>query len=195
MIYNLIIYLMQLGVAIASLFNEKVRKMWRGEHEAFSILKEKVDPNAKYAWFHAASLGEFEQGRPIMEQLRQEHQHHRRDDGPRHISQTAQHHIYKEQDRGVEVEFRRYQRRVIESVERAGRPRQTGGDDEREHLGAEDLDAHGFRGDAVVPGRHDRTAAAGIHQMEHDDQRDQDQHYAGAEGRDPLGSRRAHRAV
>ena len=73
MIYNLIIYLMQLGVAIASLFNEKVRKMWRGEREAFSILKEKVDPNAKYAWFHAASLGEFEQGRPIMEQLRQEH--------------------------------------------------------------------------------------------------------------------------
>ena len=30
-------------------------------------LKEKVDPNAKYVWFHAASLGEFEQGRPLME--------------------------------------------------------------------------------------------------------------------------------
>ena len=73
MIYNIIIYLMQLGVSIASLFNEKVRKMWRGEREAFSVLKEKVDPNAKYAWFHAASLGEFEQGRPIMEQFRQEH--------------------------------------------------------------------------------------------------------------------------
>jgi 3-deoxy-D-manno-octulosonic-acid transferase len=47
--------------------------MWRGEREAFKILREKVDPNAKYVWFHAASLGEFEQGRPLMEQLRKEH--------------------------------------------------------------------------------------------------------------------------
>ena len=73
MIYNLIIYLYLLGVAIYSRFNEKVRKMWRGERDAFRILREKVDPNAKYVWFHAASLGEFEQGRPLMERLRQEH--------------------------------------------------------------------------------------------------------------------------
>ena len=66
-------YAIQLGVAIASLFNEKVRKMWRGEREAFRILKEQVDPNAQYVWFHAASLGEFEQGRPIIEQLRKEY--------------------------------------------------------------------------------------------------------------------------
>ena len=71
--YNIIMYAIQLGVAIASLFNEKVRKMWRGEREAFHILKEQVDPNAQYVWFHAASLGEFEQGRPIIERLRQEH--------------------------------------------------------------------------------------------------------------------------
>ena len=73
MIYNLVIYLYLLGVAVYSRFNEKVRKMWRGEREAFRILREKVDPNAKYVWFHAASLGEFEQGRPLMERLRQEH--------------------------------------------------------------------------------------------------------------------------
>ena len=73
MIYNLIIYIYLLGVAVYSRFNEKVRKMWRGEREAFRILKEKVDPEAKYVWFHAASLGEFEQGRPLMEQLRKEH--------------------------------------------------------------------------------------------------------------------------
>lgn len=47
--------------------------MWRGEREAFKILKQKVDPNAKYIWFHAASLGEFEQGRPLMEQIRKEY--------------------------------------------------------------------------------------------------------------------------
>ena len=73
MFYNLVIYLYLLGVAIYSRFNEKVRKMWHGEREAFKILREKVDPNAKYVWFHAASLGEFEQGRPLMEQLRREH--------------------------------------------------------------------------------------------------------------------------
>ena len=73
MFYNLVIYMYLLGVAIYSRFNEKVRKMWRGEREAFKILREKVDPNAKYVWFHAASLGEFEQGRPLMEQLRKDH--------------------------------------------------------------------------------------------------------------------------
>ena len=59
--YNLIIYIYLLGVAIASLFSEKVRKMWRGERDAFRVLKEKVDPTARYVWVHAASLDEFEQ--------------------------------------------------------------------------------------------------------------------------------------
>ena len=68
--YNLIIYLYLLGVAIASMFSEKVRKMWRGERDAFRVLREKVEPGARYVWFHAASLGEFEQGRPLMEELR-----------------------------------------------------------------------------------------------------------------------------
>jgi len=68
-----VIYLYLTGVAIVSLFNQKVRKMWRGEREAFSVLKQKVDPNAKYVWVHAASLGEFEQGRPIMERIRRDH--------------------------------------------------------------------------------------------------------------------------
>ena len=73
MIYNIVIYFVLWGIAIASLFNEKVRKMWRGEREAFNILKQKVDPNAKYIWFHAASLGEFEQGRPLMERIRKDY--------------------------------------------------------------------------------------------------------------------------
>ena len=68
--YQIVIYLYLCGVAIASLFSEKVRKMWRGEREAIRVLKEKVDPEAQYVWFHAASLGEFEQGRPLMERLR-----------------------------------------------------------------------------------------------------------------------------
>lgn len=71
--YNIIIYIYQLGVRLYSLFNEKVRKMWRGECDAIRVLREKVEPDAQYVWFHAASLGEFEQGRPLMEQIRREH--------------------------------------------------------------------------------------------------------------------------
>ena len=71
--YNIIIYIYLLGVAIASRWDGKIRKMWRGERDAFDVLREKVDPNARYLWFHAASLGEFEQGRPIMERLRKTH--------------------------------------------------------------------------------------------------------------------------
>ncbi|EFZ36447.1 3-deoxy-D-manno-octulosonic-acid transferase [Hoylesella oralis ATCC 33269] len=71
--YNLTIYIYLLGVAIASIFSKKVKKMWHGERQTIKILQEKVNPNDQYVWFHAASLGEFEQGRPLMERVRSEH--------------------------------------------------------------------------------------------------------------------------
>ena len=71
--YQIVIYLYLLCVAIASLFSKKVNKMWKGERQAVALLKEKVDPQARYIWFHAASLGEFEQGRPLMESIRKSH--------------------------------------------------------------------------------------------------------------------------
>jgi 3-deoxy-D-manno-octulosonic-acid transferase len=73
--YNIIIYGYLLGVAVYSLFNEKVRKMWRGERDAFQVLRDKVEPGARYVWFHAASLGEFEQGRPLMERFKADYPH------------------------------------------------------------------------------------------------------------------------
>lgn len=62
---------------MASIFSKKVRKMWRGERDAFDVLKRKVEPGAQYVWFHAASLGEFEQGRPLIERIREEHPEYR----------------------------------------------------------------------------------------------------------------------
>lgn len=44
--------------------------MWKGERQTLDILKSKVNPNHQYIWFHAASLGEFEQGRPLIERIR-----------------------------------------------------------------------------------------------------------------------------
>lgn len=70
MIYNLAIYIYVSAVRLAALFSKKVSKMVKGEQEAFTVLKQKIDPQAKYIWFHAASLGEFEQGRPLIEAIR-----------------------------------------------------------------------------------------------------------------------------
>ena len=67
--YSLAIYLYMSCVAIASLFNKKARLMLRGQRDTYRILREKRLPGASYIWFHAASLGEFEQGRPLMERL------------------------------------------------------------------------------------------------------------------------------
>ena len=71
--YEIAIYTYLWGVAITSLFSAKVRKMWRGDRETINILRREVDPTARYVWVHAASLGEFEQGRPLMERIRREH--------------------------------------------------------------------------------------------------------------------------
>ncbi|MBP7856300.1 MAG: 3-deoxy-D-manno-octulosonic acid transferase [Prevotella sp.] len=71
--YNVAIALYTIGVWVASLFSRKVKKMWQGERDAYRILEEQVDAEAKYIWFHAASLGEFEQGRPLMEEIRRSH--------------------------------------------------------------------------------------------------------------------------
>lgn len=71
--YNFFIFFYNIGVAVAAMFSKKVRTMWRGEHDTWAILREQLQPTEQYIWFHAASLGEFEQGRPLMEQIRKEH--------------------------------------------------------------------------------------------------------------------------
>jgi 3-deoxy-D-manno-octulosonic-acid transferase len=73
MIYNLGIHIYQLGIRLAGLFSDKPAKMVKGHREAYDLLKSKIDRNARYIWFHAASLGEFEQGRPLIERIRQEY--------------------------------------------------------------------------------------------------------------------------
>ena len=76
--YTLGIYIYALFVRLAALFgHKKARKMVAGHREIFSTLKEKLDPGAEYVWFHASSLGEFEQGRPMIEKMRAEHPEYR----------------------------------------------------------------------------------------------------------------------
>lgn len=71
-IYQVGISLYGLIIFCASLINDKARKLKQGQGQAIKTLKEKVQVDKKYVWFHAASLGEFEQGRPVIEQLKKE---------------------------------------------------------------------------------------------------------------------------
>jgi 3-deoxy-D-manno-octulosonic-acid transferase len=70
--YNIGIYFFQFGLFIASLFNDKARKLRLGQQESLRLIATKADTNCEYIWFHAASLGEFEQGRPVIEKLKKE---------------------------------------------------------------------------------------------------------------------------
>ena len=71
--YNIAIYLYLLAVKFVGLFNKKVKLMRKGHKEVFDILRKQIDKDAQYLWFHAASLGEFEQGRPLIERIRKAH--------------------------------------------------------------------------------------------------------------------------
>ena len=73
MTYSLALYLYVLAIILVSPFHKKARLIVKGQWQTFRILKKKIRDDEKYVWFHAASLGEFEQGRPLMERLRREH--------------------------------------------------------------------------------------------------------------------------
>ena len=71
--YSLAIHFYAFIIALISPLHKKARIMRLGQWRTNSILREKIDRNAKYIWFHASSLGEFEQGRPMMEKIKAEH--------------------------------------------------------------------------------------------------------------------------
>jgi len=76
-LYTIAIHLYALLIEIASFFNKKARKTRLGQWHTNGILRKKIDRTAKYIWFHAASLGEFEQGRPIIEEIRRLYPHYK----------------------------------------------------------------------------------------------------------------------
>lgn len=68
--YNIGIVIYAFVVRLISPFNRKAKLMIDGQAKTFKVLKERIDPKSKYIWFHAASLGEFEQGRPLIEKIK-----------------------------------------------------------------------------------------------------------------------------
>ena len=71
--YSFGIYLYSLGVRIASLFSTKAKKWVVGRKNLIQRIGQTLDPSRQWIWFHAASLGEFEQGRPLIEKIKRHH--------------------------------------------------------------------------------------------------------------------------
>lgn len=76
-LYNLIIILASQIVKLVALFSPKMKLFVDGRKEVFSILKSKINPNDKTIWFHAASLGEYEQGLPVIEKIKAQYPNHK----------------------------------------------------------------------------------------------------------------------
>ncbi len=75
--YLAVIKIYYLLIAIASWFNPKARFWIRGRKGIFKRLKQEINPNENIAWFHCASLGEFEQGRPLIEAFKEKYKEHK----------------------------------------------------------------------------------------------------------------------
>jgi hypothetical protein len=70
MFYNLAIILYDIAVHLVTPFSRKPRKMMKGHWVVYELLRQQLEKDERYIWFHAASLGEFEQGRPLIEKIR-----------------------------------------------------------------------------------------------------------------------------
>ena len=76
-LYNLIIILASQIVKLVALFSPKVKLFVNGRKEVFPILQSKLNPNDKTIWFHAASLGEYEQGLPVIAKIKAHYPNHK----------------------------------------------------------------------------------------------------------------------
>jgi len=69
-LYNFAIFLYKIVLHIAAIINTKAKLFLNGRRNIFNVIRNKIDVTKKHIWFHFASLGEFEQGRPVLEELR-----------------------------------------------------------------------------------------------------------------------------
>ena len=76
-IYNFIVFLASQLVKLIALFNPKMKLFVDGRKSVFSTLQSKINANDKTIWFHAASLGEYEQGLPVIEKIKEKYPSHK----------------------------------------------------------------------------------------------------------------------
>ena len=76
-LYNLLTVLTGFLLKIVALFNHKISLFVKGRKTVFSTLKQHIQQQDKTIWFHSASLGEYEQGLPVMEKIRKQYPDHK----------------------------------------------------------------------------------------------------------------------
>ncbi len=76
-LYNFTISLVGIILKILAVFDKKLALFVDGRRHTFSKLQSQIQSNDKVIWIHCASLGEFEQGRPIIEKLRKSNPSHK----------------------------------------------------------------------------------------------------------------------
>lgn len=76
-LYNLVISIAGFFLKIIALFSPKIKLFVEGRKNVFAILEEKIKANDKTIWFHSASLGEYEQGLPVIEKIKEKYPSHK----------------------------------------------------------------------------------------------------------------------
>jgi 3-deoxy-D-manno-octulosonic-acid transferase len=76
-LYNLAIQLTTFLLKFISIFSPKMKLFVDGRKEVFTILEQKITPQDQTIWFHAASLGEYEQGLPVIEKIKNKYPNHK----------------------------------------------------------------------------------------------------------------------
>lgn len=71
-LYNITVYIAIFFLKIVAVFNKKIQLFIKGRKDIFESLEKKFTLDDNIIWFHCASLGEFEQGRPIIEKCKKE---------------------------------------------------------------------------------------------------------------------------
>src|SRR5690606_5132865 len=76
-LYTILVHISAFFLKIAALFSPKLKLFVNGRKEVFSKLASQISSQDKTIWFHCASLGEYEQGLPVMKALRKEFPNHK----------------------------------------------------------------------------------------------------------------------
>ena len=76
-LYNISIFHLELAFQVLSWFNDKIKRGLEGRKQSLEIVKSKISKDDKVIWMHAASLGEYEQGLPVLEKLKEKYPNHK----------------------------------------------------------------------------------------------------------------------
>ena len=76
-LYNQIVFIAGFLLKIVALFSPKMALFVKGRKDVFKTLEAKIQANDKSIWFHAASLGEYEQGLPVIEKIKEKYPSHK----------------------------------------------------------------------------------------------------------------------